>query len=356
MTIRKIKRINRNYVKGELCKGCKLCMIGAKLVLFVTGKCFRTCFYCPLSEKRKNKDYIWANERIVKGINDIIEEAERMQALGAGITGGDPAVRLNRTKSLIKLLKKEFGDDFHIHMYTATSLKKEELYDLYSCGLDEIRFHVNIDYKLLDCIKTAKEIGIDAGAEIPAIPNKEEEIILIAEKLKHINADFLNVNELEVSETNYNSIKSAGYNIDGYVVVGSLETALRAAEKIDFNIHICTASYKDGVQLRNRLIRTAINVAKDYEYVNEDGLLVKGVIYAKGDNIEYLKKLREMLIKKFGIDENMIHVDEEKKRIETSVDIVESLSKTFKRRNLEFYIVEEYPTKDRLETEQIPLF
>ncbi len=351
----KIKKINGNFVKGELPEGCRLCMIGAKLVLFVTGKCLRSCFYCPLSERRRGKDNVWANERLVGGVHDIIDEAERMQALGAGITGGDPAVALKRTISYIKLLKREFGEDFHIHMYTASPLNKEDLEELYASGLDEIRFHVNIDHSLFNSIELAKEVGMSTGAEIPSIPQKEDEIIYIAEKLKSIEADFLNINELEVSETNYERIKDLGYDVDGYVVVGSLETALRAMRKIDFNVHLCTASYKDSVQLRNRLIRTAINVAKDYEYVSEDGLLVKGVIYARGDKIEYLKKLRELLIKKFGIEENMIYVDEEKKRIETSVDIIETLARAFKRRNLEFYIVEEYPTRDRLETERIPL-
>ncbi len=351
----KIRRINRNFVKGKLAKGCRLCMIGAKLVLFVTGKCSRSCFYCPLSEVRRGKDKVWANERLVNSIDDVIDEAERMQALGCGITGGDPATNLRRTKSFIRILKREFGEEFHIHMYTATFLNKKELEELYESGLDEIRFHVNIDENLFKSIEHAKEVGLSSGAEIPSIPNKEEEIISIAERLKEIGADFLNINELEVSETNYERIKNLGYDVDGYIVVGSLETALKAMRKVNFNIHLCTASYKDGVQLRNRLIRTAINVAKDYEYVNEDGLLVKGVIYAKGDNIEYLKKLREILIKRFGIDKKMIVVDEEKRRIETSVDIAETISRTFRRKNLEFYIVEEYPTKDRLETEQIPL-
>lgn len=94
---------------GELPRGCELCREGAKLVLFVTGLCYKDCGYCPLSEKRKNKDTPWANERPIIAPEDILEEAHRMMAKGAGITGGEPLLWFDRALGYVKLLKSEFG-------------------------------------------------------------------------------------------------------------------------------------------------------------------------------------------------------------------------------------------------------
>jgi len=68
----------------KLCRGCRLCMKGAKMVLFVTGACARDCFYCPLSDERKGKDDVYANERRVLSDADVIGEARRMERPGHG--------------------------------------------------------------------------------------------------------------------------------------------------------------------------------------------------------------------------------------------------------------------------------
>src|SRR3989338_2113050 len=93
---------------GKLAEGCVLCAQGKKLVLFVTGVCPRKCFYCPLSEKKMNKDVIFANEIETKDIKEIIQEAKDNLAEGVGITGGDPLSKLDRTLEYIIAFKKEF--------------------------------------------------------------------------------------------------------------------------------------------------------------------------------------------------------------------------------------------------------
>jgi len=355
---------NKSIYTGELPKGCKLCEKGAKLVLFVTGKCAKACFFCPLSEKRKNKDLAWANEMLVKSQNAILEEASRMRAEGAGITGGDPLIRMERTLEFISLLKSNFGRGFHIHLYTASAVSKEQVKKLKKAGLDEIRFHL-IDYErnknesIWKTIAFSVNEGIDTGIEIPAVPKTEEKVISIAKKLKKIGGDFLNLNELEFSETNFKAMEKQGYKFKhelSYGVKGSEETAKKVLEAFpDFNIHYCSSSFKDSVQLKNRLLRTAKNVAKDYEIVTGEGLLFKGIIEAKNKNMKAFENLRKLLIQRYKIPKSLIAVDNEKQRIETSVDVAKFLAKNHRASGVKYSMIEEYPTADRLETTKIEL-
>ena len=342
-----------NAYTGKLARGCELCMQGKKLVLFVTGACAEGCYYCPLSEKRRGKDIAWVNERRVYSDADIIKEARRMRAEGAGITGGDPSLRLERTLRYIKLLKSNFGGDFHIHMYTASCLDEGELRRLKSAGLDELRFHITQKNRrhVWESIRMAKLLDMEVGVEIPIFPGTEEEVLKIGARIASLGG-FLNLNELEFSDTNAQALRARNFSLrdDSYAVEGSREAALMVMERLrGARVHFCPSRYKDAGQLRMRLLRTALASAKPYEEVTEEGLLLKGVICADGN----LEKLRQRLMREFAIPPHLIAFDREKHRLETTREIATELAKHLK--ELSFYIVEEYPTADRLETEVVPL-
>lgn len=126
-----------NYIT----KGCSYCKKGSKMVLFITGLCHHNCFYCPISIEKKNKDIIFANEKLILDKDDIIIAAMEMNAKGTGITGGEPMLKFNRVIEYITLLKNRFGFKHHIHLYTSYPISKKKLEILKNIGLDEIRFH-----------------------------------------------------------------------------------------------------------------------------------------------------------------------------------------------------------------------
>jgi pyruvate formate-lyase activating enzyme-like uncharacterized protein len=224
-----------SYKNKQLCKGCQLCVQGKKLVLFVTGLCPRRCFYCPLSERKKNKDKIWANEWEIKSGKDILEEAKLCESKGAGITGGDPLLRFERTIKYIKMLKKRFGKNFHIHLYAPLiNISEKKFEKLYNAGLDEIRFHPNLENKKLWYkVLLAKKFNWIKGIEIPIIPGFQKQTQGLIEYFKH-NIDFFNFNELEFSDTNAQSFAKLGFHTKdrmSYGVKGSQELALKLMKK-----------------------------------------------------------------------------------------------------------------------------
>lgn len=352
---RKIVRTRaKSVLVGRMPKGCRLCIQGAKMVLFITGICPRSCFYCPLSEKRRGKDVIYANERPIRSVREALEEARLMDALGTGITGGDPAARFERTLRYIRALRRAFGRKHHIHMYCASELPERKLRALRSAGLDEIRFHVWSE----EPVKAALEVGLSAGVEIPALPGEAGRIRDLLERLDAVGCEFVNINELEFSDTNLHELRGRGFRVksdESMAVKGSEDVAMDAvrwaASHLSLSVHYCPSSLKDSVQLRNRLIRRARRVMRPHEVMTSEGLLFKGVV--QDLPASRLWGIRRYLVKKYGIPAELVVVDRDKRRVELHWRVAREIAPL--EAGLKFALVEEYPTYDRLETTLIPL-
>ncbi|HII06618.1 MAG TPA: 4Fe-4S cluster-binding domain-containing protein [Methanotrichaceae archaeon] len=263
-----------------LSPGCRICRQGASLVLFVTGICERDCFYCPLSEGRRDRDVVFANEREAKSDLDIIEEANAIGALGTGITGGEPLLKRDFVIRSIRSLKREFGQDHNIHLYTGARPGPSSLRSLAEAGLDEIRFHPPAsDWSdprwLKKALEDARSQGLLAGVEIPAIGPAPG----IIEAVRKADA-FLNLNELEFSETNQEALKNLGFRSKDYGcgAVGSESVATEHFKVEGLKVHYCSSGFKDAVQLRERLKRRAERTARPFDLSTDDGTLIFGVI------------------------------------------------------------------------------
>lgn len=351
-----------SFLVGELPEGCRLCTLGAKMVLFVTGRCNRRCFYCPLSPERKGTDKVYANERPIKRDDEIIQEAHLMGALGTGMTGGDPLLVPDRTLRLLKMLKSEFGRDHHVHLYTAMArLPMPLLSKLANLGLDEIRFHASLDHGSV--MRKAVDAGLNVGMEIPSIPGTGEDMRKVASMADDLGANFLNLNELEMCETTYEAFGERGLRLvgdDTMAVEGSIKEAIGVAEFCEDNtsldVHICPSGLKDSVQLKNRLGRMAERVKKPYEAIDEDNLLVKTVIEPRERWSETeMTRLAGELRKKLDLDQDMLEYNRERARLETAPELAEEASLLVEDSAIEVALTEEYPTWDRFETERRPV-
>jgi hypothetical protein len=347
-----------------------MCAQGSKMVILVTGICSASCFYCPLSFRKAGKDRIFADEWELESEDDtekIILEAEYIDASGAGITGGDPLLVVDRVCKYVTLLKEVFGSSFHIHLYTAGLSKPHVIQQLASAGLDEIRFHPMPNHwshmeksPLQKVIQTALDTSLDVAIEIPVFPNKEQEILSLIEWADTQSIRWVNLNELEFSERNCIQLNKRGYkqkNDISAAVLWSETTALTVLHTIrerdmHIGVHYCSVSFKDGVQLTNRIKRRATNVAKQHEVITYEGLLYKGAVSSSTSS---LKEIYSFLKETYAIPEHYLWVDTEKKRIEIAPWILESLSPSLLKKGYTCYYSEEYPTADRLEVEKIPL-
>lgn len=357
-TMRPITRMKKRSARsGPLPRGCAICEDGAKMVLLVTGKCDKRCFYCPLSIQKKGKDVYFANERRIESEDQALEEANLMDAKGTGITGGDPLLDVDRTVKSIMALKGRFGKHHHIHLYT-TQTDKLKIRKLAKSGLDEIRFHPPASQwsrlektPYANAVSLSKKLGMRVGLELPVIPGREKDLVAAIKFADDAELDFVNLNELEFSETNWRSLRALGFDVKDDIssgVMGSEDAAMDLLRlKTDTPLHYCSAAFKDGVQLRRRIMRRAKKVRRPHEILTKDGTLLKGVV-----ETDDLSMTAAWILRRFDVPGKLIWSNLKKKRLEVAPWVLEEIAGEL---GLPAFIVEEYPTADALEVERIPL-
>ena len=356
---------------GELPLGCTLCIKGSKMVLFVTGLCDSSCYYCPISQDKSGQDVIFADEMPVTDESDILFEAKAIKSEGAGISGGDPLCDLDRTLNYIRLLKQEYGLNYHLHLYTSQNdVSEDVLRSLHEAGLDEIRFHPQTND--WSGIQRAIEMDMLVGLEVPAIPGKQEDLKKIAKRAEEMGVSFLNINELEASETNFDRLVSMGMrltNMESASIEGSASTAREFLEWSEdslqnLSVHFCSARFKDSIQMRRRLERRLEQTIRNFEERDEqDPLLIVGVIRAvHGHQLEHeqLALIHTTLQNQFDVPTDLMNIDEIRNRVEVAPWVIEEISKQLREilvdmKDIEIGISFEYPTWDRLQTMFNPL-
>jgi pyruvate formate-lyase activating enzyme-like uncharacterized protein len=170
----------------------------------------------------------------------------------------------------------------------------------------------------------------------------------------------VNLNELEFSERNYFAFHRLGYCIKNDIsaaVKGSETTAKKIVTLIQkkdmaIGVHYCSVSFKDGVQLKNRITRRAKHIAKPYDVITKEGTLIKGIIYGSGVSFDHILSL---LRETYKIPPHLFYVNIEKKRIELAAWVLEKIAPKLVKKGCRCFIVEEYPTADGLEVERDPV-
>ncbi len=352
-----LKTKGESYSIRGIPKGCKYCIKGQKVVLFLNGICQKPdhcSWYCPISKERKNKEITYADEIQVKDYKEILKEISLVKAKGVSITGGEPLAPNNTNKTLdyIIFLKKEMGSDFHIHLYTNGVNFNEQLAQKLSlAGLDEIRFHPSKENWIK--IKYALNKSMSVGAEVPVIPDKKnlktlKEFIFYLDK---INCDFINLDEFEMCFPNSESLKSKGFLLkEGTIasVKNSEESALKliksVAKKTKLNLHYCPIILKDHYQLKNRYKRRARSIKAPYEVVNNAGLLIYAQI--EGTAVS-LRKFRDNVISKLNLPKGFYSFKEFKINLPWYIPVYQKFVEELKKYELECYIIEGIPFRDK---------
>ncbi|MHA1304139.1 MAG: hypothetical protein ACTSPI_10605, partial [Candidatus Heimdallarchaeaceae archaeon] len=221
----------------------------------------------------------------------------------------------------------------------------------------EIRYHfpgLELSRKMKESISFARTLDWNVGIEVPAIPRMKSQLIEIISFAIEKSLDFVNLNEFEFSETNFNQLKNRNFeplSTTQSAVKGSKKLALnllKQFKKDSITLHFCSSRYKDKVQLRNRFLRRAHNFARDFDEVTEEGLIVRGRI--KVVNKAATLELSKYLNSRYKIKPNMLEINEKGNELYTHYEIVKELGKSFEQafsdKIIQVAVIHQYPMDD----------
>ena len=265
---------------SDLSPGCRLCVEGSWSCLFVNGRCNCDCFYCPASQD--DIGLPTTNTVDFRTPADYVTYLERFGFRGASMSGGEPLLTPNRTQAFIEAIKKRFGADMHVWLYTNGTLATPDLMKrLRDAGLDEIRFDIGATGYRLDKLRLAVGHISTVTVEIPAIAEEKELLQAKMVEMAEAGVNYLNLHQLRLTPYNFERLAPRGYTYlhgDKVTVLDSeltaLELILHGRERgIPLPVNYCSFVYKNRYQNRASRRRNAPYLAKDYEQLTENGYI-----------------------------------------------------------------------------------
>jgi len=265
---------------GSLAPGCRLCTEGAWSCLFINGICNGRCFYCPTAQAGKGEPT--TNTLQFPAVRDYTDYLKAFLFRGAGISGGEPLLTLDRTLQYIEKIRKKFGADMHVWMYTnGMLLDADKLKRLRNAGLNEIRFDISADQYSLDKVGLAVGVIPCVTIEIPAIP---EDAALLRDRLRQMSdlgVNHLNLHQLRCTVHNRPRLAARPYTFLHGPKVTVLESEQAALEMLRFAadeelavaVNYCSFIYRHRYQGMGSRRRAAGVVRKPHEEITEAGYI-----------------------------------------------------------------------------------
>ncbi len=265
---------------GLLSPGCRRCGEGNWSCLFINNICNGRCFYCPTSQQSKGSPA--TNNLDFANPQDYLDYLTAFGLTGASISGGEPLLTFDRSLEYVRKIKKRFGADIHVWLYSNGILATpEKIEALRAAGLDEMRFDLSADDYRLDHLRLAVGRIPTITVEIPAIPEDYELLRDLLPELAAAGVQHLNLHQMRATPHNLPKLLARGYRFvhaPRVLVHGSELTALRlmrdalemaAAPAINY----CSYAYKSRFQGRAARQRAALRLVRPHEDITQAGYL-----------------------------------------------------------------------------------
>ena len=301
-----------SLVHGKLCGACEACRTGVDSYTgLISLMCHRNCFFC-FNPNQYEYDHLASAKK------DWKRELERVYARNKNLryialTGGEPLLHKKEAVEFFSMARR-FWPQISMRLYTSGDLLDENTLALMAyAGLEEIRFslktedHPAVMEKVFSAMEMAKRFVSRVMVEMPVMPDAEEQMCAILDRLEAIGVYGINLLELCFPFHNAQAFAERGYELrnppyktlynfwyaGGLPVDGSEILALKLMryameKKYHLTVHYCSLENKHFGQIYMQNLGAAKD---DTSYVMSEKDFYLKTVKAFGDDAICARKI-----------------------------------------------------------------
>lgn len=292
--------------------GCRICAEGGWSCLFINGICNCKCFYCPAVQNQV--DVPTSSSLQFEEAKDYIRYIQKYNFKGVSLSGGEPLLTFDKTLAFLKAVRRAFGREKYIWLYTNGALVDEEKIGLLkSEGLDEIRFDLSARNYKTDKIRLAVGQIPHVTVEIPAIPEDLDILKRMMHELERLGVNYLNLHQLRLTPHNFEHLVKRDYTFLHGNKVTVLESELAALEilkysleeNINLPVNYCSFVFKNRFQNAAARRRIAPGIIESFEEMTESGFIRRIAVHGSAEEIQNLQES----LKRTGAEQSLFKLE-----------------------------------------------
>lgn len=312
-----------SLANGEICGACAACRTGTDSYTgLISLMCHRNCFFCFNPNQSEYDSYADAKKDWESELAQVYARNPDLQYIA--LTGGEPLLHKKEAVAFFKKARA-YWPDVSMRLYTSGDLLDEETLKAFAqSGLEEIRFSLKLEdepermEKVYAAMELAKRYVKRVMVEMPVLPDGEEAMIAILDRLEAMGVFGINLLELCFPLGNAQAFRARGYALrnppyrtlynfwyaGGLPVDGSERLALRllryAMEKqYRLVVHYCSLENKHFGQIYMQ--NAGADTDKRYVMSQKDFYLKTIKAFGK-DAVRAERMLRERRRSDYSVD------------------------------------------------------
>jgi len=218
--LRRMGVIERNdgasLSNGEICGACAACRTGEDSYTgLISLMCHRNCFFCFNPNQNEYTAYADATKDWESELARVYARNPKLQYIA--LTGGEPLLHKKEAAAFFEKARV-YWPDVSMRLYTSGDLLDEETLRAFAqAGLEEIRFSLKLEdepermEKVYAAMEMAMRYVERVMVEMPVLPDGEEVMIGILDRLEKMGVFGINLLELCFPLGNAPAFLSRGY-------------------------------------------------------------------------------------------------------------------------------------------------